>query len=551
MNTLTKVLIVIILGFITVACSGGDSSGSLDIDTTASTNESGDTTTSVTATGSESTTTDQTDTTQQFTSVEGMGVKGPLIDTIVTVYKVDTTAPDFKGEVVAEGVTDSNATLLLDINTQYLSEPLFIIEYTNGTELNGSPSVLPTLRTVATSEQLVDGVPIYATPLTTLAIDYAIESADLIDNPNLIENNRDGLTGNNDGIVTIDEFTAAIDSATRYVKGSFGLDILTDQIDLFTSAPILTSTTDQDNSLAYRTSIEVFAAVLNNVRTQAETNGNTVDAATLIQAVAKDMVDGTIDGQQTGQVINEFSQISTIELQNLFTVDPSTLNIPGTQTPISELDTVLTTETEQLAIDVTLKTLAQLEPSPIDVVYGTSTTETTTATTDTESTTDTGSTTDTTSGTETSTTTETATTTESTTETGTTTETASTTDTDTTTDTESTTDTSTTTETESTATAPQPTSTTVTLSWTVPSARENGDPLATTDIAGYEIYYFKDGTAPGDGEVISVPAMQNNSLVTQHSLVISESGTWIFAIASIDNDGLYSEISASVSAVIP
>ena len=87
--------------------------------------------------------------------------------------------------------------------------------------------------------------------------------------------------------------------------------------------------------------------------------------------------------------------------------------------------------------------------------------------------------------------------------------------------------------------------TTLTLSWTPPTTRQNGDPLTAAELGGYEIYQVNpDGT----DKIILV----EDGAATSHEIEISESGEYMFAIASVDADGLKSDISEAVSAdVVP
>ncbi len=282
-------------------------------------------------------------------SAKGMGVKGPLANAVVSVYKIDTSEAGFKGELIAEGITDENAALLLDVETQYLTEPLFIFEYTLGKELDDSAPVIPVLSTVVTSQQLLENTPVYATPLTTLIIELAILEA-----------------GQNS---SIQSFNDALSATTEMVKATYGLGLLDSGIDPFTSAPVLTANTDQADSLAYRTVIEVFAAVMDEVKTQITNNGDNVAPMQLLIATAKDLSDGSLNGAVDGEVITEFASLSTAELQSILTSDPSSLNIPNSDTPITELNQIIADEISQLATDVTPQPLARPNPVQIAIVY--------------------------------------------------------------------------------------------------------------------------------------------------------------------------------------
>ena len=82
---------------------------------------------------------------------------------------------------------------------------------------------------------------------------------------------------------------------------------------------------------------------------------------------------------------------------------------------------------------------------------------------------------------------------------------------------------------------------TLTLSWVAPTTRQNGDALTAAELGGYEIYQVNpDGT----GAVLLV----EDGTATTYEIEISESGEYLFAIATVDSDGLKSEKSGSVNA---
>lgn len=86
----------------------------------------------------------------------------------------------------------------------------------------------------------------------------------------------------------------------------------------------------------------------------------------------------------------------------------------------------------------------------------------------------------------------------------------------------------------------------VSLSWTAPSARENGEPLSLADIKGYEIYYYKDGSNPGSGQTIWVAG----GSTTTYTVTLDSAGTYFFALAAVDQNGLTSETSNYVSVTV-
>ena len=93
--------------------------------------------------------------------------------------------------------------------------------------------------------------------------------------------------------------------------------------------------------------------------------------------------------------------------------------------------------------------------------------------------------------------------------------------------------------------APEPTTLTTTggavLSWTVPTTREDGSPLAPTDLAGYEIYVLAEAT--GESNVISV----TDPLATQYDVAGLAPGVYYFSMAALDTAGNKSALSAVVS----
>lgn len=86
----------------------------------------------------------------------------------------------------------------------------------------------------------------------------------------------------------------------------------------------------------------------------------------------------------------------------------------------------------------------------------------------------------------------------------------------------------------------------VSLSWTAPTARENGEPLSLADIKGYEIYYYVDGSSPGSGETIWVAG----GSTTTHTVTLDSAGTYFFALAAVDQNDLRSETSNYVSVTV-
>ena len=280
--------------------------------------------------------------------IQGMGVKGPLVNASVTIYRLDTSAEDFKGDAIGQGVTDSNAQLVLSVALEQLDQARFIIEYKNGQELGGGTPVIPTLRTVITRDQLLADTPVYATPLTTLVVDSVVESP----------------VGNDE-----QAFSDALELATLQTKLAFGMGVLDEQVDLFTASPVLSENTEQQMTLNYRSAIETFAAIVESVQQQAAATGANIEPEAWLPAIARDMKDGSLDGRDSGQPVAELAIIDDNQLQALLTADPSNLTIPGTNTPISELQQVIASESQVVAPSVVVEQLDTPDLAPVDTEY--------------------------------------------------------------------------------------------------------------------------------------------------------------------------------------
>ncbi len=281
--------------------------------------------------------------------VQGAGVKGPLFGADVTAYRIDTRQVDLKGERVAQGSTNSSsAALELLIPSEYVGSGPFIIEFVGGTERNGSTPVIETLQTILTDQQLASGTAIYATPLSSFAIAHAQKTADKQ------ESNSDplttGLAGDSNGTVSLNEFLAALETSSNNIKATLGLGILTADINLFTTSPIIKADTAQEKTLAIRTANEVFAAIVNNLTTEIAGNGLVLSGSTVLKSLADDFSDGTFDKQNDSQPINTLTSITDISAT--FTANPQQLTVPGTNITIAELNDLLASEAVEMEPDL-------------------------------------------------------------------------------------------------------------------------------------------------------------------------------------------------------
>lgn len=306
----------------------------------------------------------------QLLAINGAAVKGPIINAIVSVYRLDNTKTDLKGELLAEGITDIDASLHLLIDQQYLNGDVFLLEFTEGLELNGSIPTIPTLKTLIDSRQILTGEPIYATPLTTFAIEYANITADQRRISSSSQKTHQAHTGNVDGAISEREFKAAIRSASLYAKGAFGGGLLDPTMDLFSHPPILSDTANQNQSLAYRTAIETFAAVVKAITENVNQHGAELTGNDIVSALARDMTDGSINGKENTTIVAELSQLDESTLRSIVSLEPSRLMVPGTNTPINEIDVLIVEEARKISPNVR-PLLNDIEsPRPINPEFG-------------------------------------------------------------------------------------------------------------------------------------------------------------------------------------
>jgi hypothetical protein len=91
------------------------------------------------------------------------------------------------------------------------------------------------------------------------------------------------------------------------------------------------------------------------------------------------------------------------------------------------------------------------------------------------------------------------------------------------------------------APTPTPVTYSVNLSWSIPSTRENGQPLSLSELTGYEIYYVVDGVDMVDRTI----AISGGS-VASYKISGLQAGSYSFAITAIDHAGVKSALSGVV-----
>ncbi|MCB1693886.1 MAG: thrombospondin type 3 repeat-containing protein, partial [Pseudomonadales bacterium] len=187
---------------------------------------------------------------------------------------------------------------------------------------------------------------IYATPLTTMALHLARMKGDSSVAP---------YAGNGDGTLDLQEFEAAVPVATAQVLSTvgFGMDTSTD---IFTTPPLFTAETtsieSQQSVIGYRQAIEAFTAVMMKVKENALANDPTSQLTVdeILDGLGQDLQDGALDGKVDGQPILLFDPVTG--LAQILETDPATLDVPGTETPVSDIRDLLIDEKAVTNVEV-------------------------------------------------------------------------------------------------------------------------------------------------------------------------------------------------------
>jgi hypothetical protein len=293
------------------------------------------------------------------TAISGSAVKGPLIGALVQAHEFDPRAENFIGDLIDAGETGSDSAVTgVEIPASYTGTVILVVTADEDTIdlTTGEAPVITRLTTVISAAQLSAQIPIYATPLTTIALDLAVSKA-----------GEDSSLYPSDGEAGISEaeFLQAVSSAAGQTAAllGFGLD---QSVDIFSTPPVVndsvTTPAQLAASTAYRTAIEGVSAVVVLLQEAAENvNADTTSTTTnILAALAQDITDGDIDGESDQGAIEAITEIegdgSAIEI--LLTSDPSTLFVPGTTIAITQIGQLLieeaeTTSTEDTVLEAT------------------------------------------------------------------------------------------------------------------------------------------------------------------------------------------------------
>lgn len=296
-------------------------------------------------------------------AVNGSGVKGPMAGALVNLYQVDLSKPDLRGAKIDAGETGADARIQDLQAPAGLSGPVlleFVADADTIDLTTGAKPIFSMLETVVDAQRLQNGDPIFASPLTTMAVKLASRKAD----------SGSPYAGDGNGQISSDEFIAALAVAQGQVKSTFGFG-LTAATDIFTAPPLITDqTTDatsQTEVAAYRQAIEAVGAISKAVSDGG--GGDSAEAA--FDALTEDLTDGVIDGKGDQGDVAALQPVSS-SLTATVTQDVTSMKIPGTAIAIGDIETVLVNETQDTGATTDTTALASgqvsVDPQPAAVM---------------------------------------------------------------------------------------------------------------------------------------------------------------------------------------
>lgn len=274
-------------------------------------------------------------------SVEGVAVKGPLVNATVKAYAVDYGASDLIGAAapVDTGTTNSRAQIT-GVNLDPAGAPYVVVVEADADTLDlttGTAPVITRMKTIITADMLNNSTPVVATPLTSMAVEVAASKAP-----------------------SAATLTQSLSEAQNTVKTTlgFGLD---ESVDLFTASPVLTDDADtpaeQAQVAAYRLAVEAVSAVLSNAAADSTEAGDS--PTDVLSSLAQDLSDGVIDGMSGTTPLPQLSGV------DVTSETVANLTIPGTTTPVSSIITVLDGEAASLGSSVTVDPSVTVTPTEV------------------------------------------------------------------------------------------------------------------------------------------------------------------------------------------
>ncbi len=311
--------------------------------------------------GGSSSSSGQNNNTQLTGSVQlsGSVVKGPLANALVAVYplEIDSFGLNLSrsNTAIDSGTTDAKAAIQgLEI-PDTTKAPLiieFLVQSSTVDLMTGAAPKVKVMRTVLTQAMLDGKKKVYATPLTTLAVNAALSKT----NTSLDTAGAD-TTRTLASVQTT--FLTNLNDAAANVSSTFGFG-MSSSIDIFSTPPLLEDTTDtaeeKQQVAEYRAAVEGFAAIVADI----STNTTGADDDSVLDDLADDLADGKIDG--VGSSLNNLSAVNAAIAKDPTTITIDTENGTKTLAQIGDVlndDAVKTTTTSSVgATDINLVIVA-------------------------------------------------------------------------------------------------------------------------------------------------------------------------------------------------
>lgn len=238
---------------------------------------------------------------------------------------MDPSRPNLDGLLLDEGTTDANALFTDVLIPAGENGPfLIVISSTDATiDLNTKAKpVIGEVRTIVTKDGAAK--PVYATPLTTMAVGLAAAVTD--------------------DAANADELMTKLGESATKVVSALGMGMSSD-LNIFSTPPLVTDSTDTAGELkdvaSYRAAVAGAASIIHAIQQNNAGGGTSAD---VLLSLAQDLGDGKIDGMDKDNkplTVYDASQAASI-----VETDPGSLFIPGTNYPVNQIQALLAAETK-------------------------------------------------------------------------------------------------------------------------------------------------------------------------------------------------------------
>jgi hypothetical protein len=240
----------------------------------------------------------------------------------VQVFRMDPSKPKLDGLLLDEGVTDAEALFQdLAIPAGEDGPFLIVITSTDATiDLNTKAKpVIGEVRTIVTKDGAAK--PVYATPLTTMAVGLAAS-----------------VTADN---ASPEELMKKLGESATKVVSALGMG-MSSELNIFDTPPLVTNATDTAGELkdvaAYRAAVAGAASIIHAI----QQNSDGTNSSDVLQSLAADLGDGQIDGKDAGgQALTAYNSDQAAVIVE---TDPGSLMIPGTNVRVSDIQNLLASE---------------------------------------------------------------------------------------------------------------------------------------------------------------------------------------------------------------